>query len=215
MEKAPLGGAPAGEACQCDLSHIEPECFCPEGSVFGGAGGVVSSTAPTPSPASMSAAMFDRPARPPPLLDLGAPAFDDAGVSAGGRGLADPQACDACPFCGDVCGDPRCVECREWRVRPRATSLRRPLYTPCEVRRHCTASSCWLVTGHDVYDATKFLPRHPAGTKSIVRSSGGRDCTEDLGFHSAKAQRLWAQYKIGRLAPCPSERPRGEACSIS
>ena len=40
-----------------------------------------------------------------------------------------------------------------------------------------------------------------SGARSIVRKAGGADCTEDLGFHSAKAQKLWMQHKIGRLEP--------------
>ena len=71
--------------------------------------------------------------------------------------------------------------------------------------------------GRDVYDATPFLPRHPAGTRSIVRKAGGTDCTEDLGFHSGRAQKIWQQHKIGRLEECGSEAKRtegGESCAI-
>ena len=92
-------------------------------------------------------------------------------------------------------------------------------FTLCEVRRHCTAESCWLVAGRDVYDVTEFLPRHPAGTFSIVRHSGGRDCSDDISFHSNKAAKLWDKHKIGRLTKCSSEGnrdgddPRG--CTVS
>lgn len=115
--------------------------------------------------------------------------------------------CDACPFCLDVCANPRCAACADKR---QAAMDQRSGYTRCQVRRHNTAESCWLVAGSDVYDVTSFLPRHPAGTFSIVRHAGGQDCSEDLLFHSSKARKLWAQHKIGRLAPCKSDKDRGK-----
>ena len=72
-----------------------------------------------------------------------------------------------------------------------------------------------LVAGRDVFDVTSFLPRHPAGTRSIVRKAGGADCTEDLGFHSAKAQKLWMQHKIGRLEPCGAEKNPENGCAVA
>ena len=130
------------------------------------------------------------------------------------------ELCDACPFCFDCCADPRCARCAIWRHRPRPKGRRgEDLFTLCEVRRHCTAESCWLVVGAGVYDVTAFLPRHPAGAQSILRNSGGRDCTEDMGFHSARAQKLWRQHRIGTLEPCGSEAKRadrdGSGCAIS
>ncbi|KAJ8601318.1 hypothetical protein CTAYLR_007216 [Chrysophaeum taylorii] len=117
--------------------------------------------------------------------------------------------CDACPFCDDVCGDPACAACAAKKT------TRRTRYTMCEVRRHTTVDSCWLVAGTTVYDVTSFLRRHPAGTMSIVRHAGGRDCAEDFSFHSAKAQKLWANHKIGRLVRCPSEKSSPSFCLIS
>mmetsp|Transcript_24833 Transcript_24833/g.76688 ORF Transcript_24833/g.76688 Transcript_24833/m.76688 type:complete len:192 (-) Transcript_24833:207-782(-) len=112
---------------------------------------------------------------------------------------AQKRVCDACPYCDDRCGDPACPACSgKPRRHPRC-------FTACEVRRHTTRDSCWICANKNVYDVTKFLPRHPAGTFSIVRHAGGSDCAEDLAFHSPKAQRLWGHHKIGRLVPCPSE----------
>lgn len=115
--------------------------------------------------------------------------------------------CDACPFCLDVCDNLMCATCAPKR---HALGDRRHRFTKCEVRRHSTAQSCWLVAGSDVYDVTSFLPRHPAGTFSIVRHAGGQDCAEDLSFHSSRAQKLWAQHKIGRLVRCKSDKDRAE-----
>ena len=52
-------------------------------------------------------------------------------------------------------------------------------------------------------------------TRSIVRRAGGADCTEDLGFHSAKAQKLWMQHKIGRLEPCGQEKNPDNGCAVA
>uniref|UniRef100_A0A7S3K3K6 Cytochrome b5 heme-binding domain-containing protein n=1 Tax=Aureoumbra lagunensis TaxID=44058 RepID=A0A7S3K3K6_9STRA len=111
------------------------------------------------------------------------------------------QICDACPYCDDRCSNPCCIVCSTKPITKRQGNR----FTRCEIRRHSTAESCWLVAGSTIYDVTSFIPRHPAGTYSIVRNAGGRDCTEDLAFHSGKAQKLWNQHKIGRLMLCPSE----------
>ena len=125
------------------------------------------------------------------------------------------DACDACPYCHDTCSDPDCPRCAVWRLRPRKMCRGCAVFSPCEVRRHASAESCWLVAGRDVFDVTSFLPRHPAGTRSIVRRAGGADCTEDLGFHSAKAQKLWMQHKIGRLEECGAEKTPDNGCAVA
>ena len=125
------------------------------------------------------------------------------------------DACDACPYCHDTCSDPDCPRCAVWRLRPRKMCRGCAVFSPCEVRRHASAESCWLVAGRDVFDVTSFLPRHPAGTRSIVRRAGGADCTEDLGFHSAKAQKLWMQHKIGRLEECGAEKNPETGCAVA
>jgi hypothetical protein len=78
-------------------------------------------------------------------------------------------------------------------------------YTLCEIRRHRTLGSCWLVAKGQVYDATRYLSSHPAGAIAIARKAGGADCSEDLEFHSGKAQKLWKHMRIGTVVACPSE----------
>lgn len=78
-------------------------------------------------------------------------------------------------------------------------------YTLCEIRRHRTLASCWLVAKGQVYDATRYLSSHPAGAIAIARKAGGVDCSEDLEFHSGRAQRLWKHLRIGTVVACPSE----------
>jgi hypothetical protein len=60
-------------------------------------------------------------------------------------------------------------------------------YSLCEIRRHRSLASCWLVAKGQVYDATPYLSSHPAGAIAIARKGGGQDCSEDLEFHSLKA----------------------------
>ena len=137
------------------------------------------------------------------------------------------EECDACPFCADTCSDPSCELCIEKECRHRKLQECKcqqpelissfpffgnnddcPVYTPCQIRRHCTKESAWLVAGDIVYDATKFIDIHPGGRDSILRRAGGRmDCTEDVMFHSKRAQKLWKACRIGKVRPCPgSER---------
>jgi cytochrome b involved in lipid metabolism len=76
-------------------------------------------------------------------------------------------------------------------------------YTPCQVRRHVHADSCWLVAGDTIYDATPFLKSHPGGSTCILRSAGGRkDCTKDIGLHSKRAQQMWKSNIVGKVRPC-------------
>ncbi|ETV95929.1 hypothetical protein H310_10590 [Aphanomyces invadans] len=72
----------------------------------------------------------------------------------------------------------------------------------CEVKRHRSLSSCWLVANGIVYDVTNVIQQHPAGTKCILRKAGGVDCTQDLRFHSKEAQQCWKQCAVGKLLPC-------------
>ena len=79
-------------------------------------------------------------------------------------------------------------------------------YTMCQVRRHDTKESAWLVAGGRIYDATQYVHRHPGGERSILKYAGGvKDCTEDMNFHSKNAIRLWKRFEIGILVKCPSE----------
>ena len=76
-------------------------------------------------------------------------------------------------------------------------------YTICQVRRHNTVDSAWIVAGRDIYDVTSYVHSHPGGTKSILsRAGGARDCTRDFKFHSKKGQKAWEHLKIGRLVEC-------------
>ena len=79
-------------------------------------------------------------------------------------------------------------------------------FTRCQLRRHCTEDSAWLLCGSTIYDATPFLKVHPGGMKSILRKSGGAaDCTEDMAMHSRQANKKMKSKKVGKLVRCERE----------
>jgi nitrate reductase (NAD(P)H) len=76
-------------------------------------------------------------------------------------------------------------------------------FTICQVRRHCTADSAWIVAGDSIFDATQYMAQHPGGVDAILRKAGGTvDCTEDLQFHSRSGKKMWQKYLVGKLVPC-------------
>ena len=135
------------------------------------------------------------------------------------------KRCTACTRCLDFDPSCSCEECERTRSRRRRLVEEAPsrkklqYYTLCEIRRHRTAGSAWLIKGRYVYDVTKMVPAHPGGDYSILRHAGAQklDCTEDFNFHSRKGQKIWDRYKIGVVVPCPSDGtpPKCEASSCS
>ena len=130
------------------------------------------------------------------------------------------EECSACPFCEDQCEDDcgLCLSSSKFNssndlqcaVSPHRSlsSRQKPLksYTICQVRRHNSKVSAWLVAGDRIYDATQYVARHPGGERSILKYAGGvKDCTEDMNFHSKNAVKLWKRFEIGILVKCPSE----------
>jgi len=120
--------------------------------------------------------------------------------------------CDACPYCDDVCDIPACESCmnksQHNEIRNDRFNVLCPenstKYTKCQVSRHNTSSSAWLVSGKFIYDATDYIKFHPGGAESILRRAGGtQDCFEDMEFHSKGASRILKKLKIGLLRPCP------------
>jgi hypothetical protein len=118
---------------------------------------------------------------------------------------------EACPYCADSCDDESCRSCAKktcLEVEPTCPprTVVGPCYTLCQVRKHCTEQSAWIVAGKDIYDVTSYISRHPGGAQSILRKTGGAmDCTEDLQFHSKAGRKQWHRYKVGTLVPCPGD----------
>ena len=104
----------------------------------------------------------------------------------------------ACPFCCQ----------RELKMYNRGgnTTSKEVFYTRCQVRGHDSESSCWLVAGDVVYDATSLLKSHPGGKECIMRKAGGvADCSMDIYFHSQRGRAMWERQRIGRLVECGKE----------
>eukprot|EP00045_Choanoeca_perplexa_P002858 m.27065 g.27065 ORF g.27065 m.27065 type:complete len:279 (-) comp11746_c0_seq1:82-918(-) len=121
--------------------------------------------------------------------------------------------CGACPFCPDTCRQASCATCSakedalaQSTEGRRQKGCKKQLFTMCQVKRHNTADSCWLVANKIVYDVTEFLTlSHPGGTATILRK-GGTDVSRDYKFHSAKTKSLlWKRFAIGVLVKCPGE----------
>lgn len=124
------------------------------------------------------------------------------------------RPCDACPCCSDRCGNKNCSTCTSKRIslqtgqsagvqsQPQFNAVEL-LLTLCEIRRHNSETSCWIVAGDNVYDATHYLSRHPGGAESILKKAGGaQDCKMDLQFHSRVGRDMWKKYKIGKVISC-------------
>ena len=134
--------------------------------------------------------------------------------------------CDACLYCNDTCDDEFCVSCQKKRNSASAQcrgperswitdalsimcgETQRPdTYTMCQLRRHNRADSAWVLVGHTIYDVTSYVRNHPGGAEAILRKAGGAaDCTEDLRFHSKRAQKVWKKNKVGTLCRCSCVR---------
>lgn len=116
--------------------------------------------------------------------------------------------CDACPNCYDVCDIQGCLNClrKAHCVLKEIQGVKKGerIFTECEVRRHKSKESCWIVVERTVYDCTEFLRQHPGGINCIVKRSGGQDCSRDMAFHSKAARKLLQSFKMGRLVECGS-----------
>jgi cytochrome b involved in lipid metabolism len=133
------------------------------------------------------------------------------------RSPSSESICDACIFCEDTCGNPDCPSCSKKPQRQPSSGEAKPFpfavcdasdrtFTRCQLRRHCTEESAWLLCGNTIYDATPFLEIHPGGKQSILRKAGGVcDCTMDMNMHSKGAIRRWKSKKVGKLRKCERE----------
>jgi hypothetical protein len=124
--------------------------------------------------------------------------------------------CGACSCCSDNCGNRACLHCESKLSGPESSSCgicqdpcqddKIPFYTMCQIRKHNSEKSAWLVVGDDIYDATAYISSHPGGKNSILKKSGGVcDCVEDFHFHSKAGRQMWRIYYVGKVRKCPSQ----------
>ncbi len=140
---------------------------------------------------------------------------DKTGVGMCSRAEKEPLhgSCNACPYCADCCKSSSNIDCDDCTKKNDHSTIRRlcsaatdvpACYTRCEIRRHNTSDSAWLVAGDSIYDATEYMNHHPGGRNSILKKAGGvADCTEDLKFHSCSGRKVWSKYYLGKVIPCP------------
>ncbi|MFA6018101.1 MAG: cytochrome b5-like heme/steroid binding domain-containing protein [Patescibacteria group bacterium] len=72
-------------------------------------------------------------------------------------------------------------------------------YSLIDVAQHSSASNCWQIINHKVYNVTSYISKHPGGP-SIVQGCG-KDATtlfDSIGAHG-NIQSLLAGYYIGDL----------------
>ena len=75
-------------------------------------------------------------------------------------------------------------------------------YKMATVKKHHTRSSCWSVVGKNVYNLTKWISKHPGGSKRILSMCGKNATKAFRGQHGTggRANKILATYKIGVLA---------------
>ena len=73
--------------------------------------------------------------------------------------------------------------CREMSPQVQEDAL--PTYTREEVAKHKKFTDCWVVVHGQVYDVTKWLPRHPGGARLLMHYAG-----EDATVSSITALQL-------------------------
>ncbi|CAB9503122.1 Nitrate reductase [NADH] (Fragment) [Seminavis robusta] len=129
--------------------------------------------------------------------------------------ICSDSSCTACRLCDDVCGNSGCLCCEKKSAMKKCKELMcdckngEARYTMCQIRRHATEESAWLVAGGYVYDVTDYIACHPGGKNSILKKCGGvADCMQDLQFHSNKGKKLWRKYRIGRVLNCGEQEDK-------
>jgi cytochrome b involved in lipid metabolism len=88
-------------------------------------------------------------------------------------------------------------------VTPSINSTANTQYSLVDVASHNKTSDCWLVINNTVYDVTTYIPEHPSND---IISWCGKEATSAYNTkgnrqepHSARAEQLLIQYKIGEL----------------
>lgn len=133
--------------------------------------------------------------------------------------------CDACPHCQDTCQLEECPSCllkREETSSDNNIKNKTQTYSICQTRRNRNLASCWIVVDSTIYNATNNLETHPGGVTSILRHSGGVNCSQHFYFHSVRGKKKWRACAIGRLVYCqggkddPNSPPATKpVCTIS
>lgn len=141
--------------------------------------------------------------------------------------------CDACIGCNDVCANVACFFCSEKKYQLKATFPDSPpttrretsspshlvvhddsdnyvhtqrTYSSCELKRHRSLRSCWVVVSGEVYDITDLLSVHPGGLQVLLQAAQqGQDCAPIIEEHPLSARRVLSNYRLGEFYVCESQ----------
>ncbi|TMW68564.1 hypothetical protein Poli38472_006032 [Pythium oligandrum] len=132
------------------------------------------------------------------------------------------HTCDACIGCNDVCQNDGCFFCAEKEYQLRcaygSNNSNRSIptsqtsnssfgvdrtYSSCEVKRHRTARSCWVIVKGYVYDVTDLLGVHSGGAKALLKAAAsGKDCEDIMRKHPSSARKILENYRLGEFYRC-------------
>lgn len=73
-----------------------------------------------------------------------------------------------------------------------------------QVAKHRYANDCWISANGYVYDLSRYVTKHPGGSKAILARAGG-DASNDYEFHSRYGKRVWKALEVGQLAVCSNQ----------
>jgi len=75
-------------------------------------------------------------------------------------------------------------------------------YTLAIVAQHASATSCWSVVDHTVYDLTAWINAHPGGATRIKNMCGKDATSQFTGEHGTEQAPLskLATFKLGTLS---------------
>lgn len=76
-------------------------------------------------------------------------------------------------------------------------------YSSCELKRHRSLRSCWVIVDGAVYDVTDLLSVHPGGLQVLLQAAQqGEDCGAILDEHPPSARRILSNYRLGEYYEC-------------
>lgn len=79
---------------------------------------------------------------------------------------------------------------------PTPTAL---IYNLVEVSKHNNANDCWVVIEGGVYNVTSYIPQHPGGPQTVIRSCG-KDGTSIFNLkHSPDKKQYLTPYFLANL----------------
>jgi len=75
-------------------------------------------------------------------------------------------------------------------------------FTRHEVSQHNNANDCWIIIQNNVYDVTKWLRKHPGGSKILLYYAGMDATDQFIAFHPQQEipRKYMKQFQIGTIS---------------